>query len=96
MLNIDRALKSDRLLRALTGMNRKAFEELCEIFGAAYQEWERLQGDAKKRKRASGGGRKARLYTMEAKLFFVLFYFKCYPTFDVLSFVFDLDRGRCN
>lgn len=96
MLNIDRALKNDRLLRALTGMNRKAFEELCAIFGAAYQKWERLQSDAKKRQRASGGGRKARLYTAEAKLFFVLFYFKCYPTFDVLSFVFDLDRGRCN
>jgi hypothetical protein len=33
---------------------------------------------------------------MESKLFFILFYFKCYPTFDVLSFLFDLDRGRAN
>jgi DDE superfamily endonuclease/Helix-turn-helix of DDE superfamily endonuclease len=94
MLNIDRALENDRLLRALTGLNRKAFEELCEVFAAVYQET--LQSDPKPRKRARGGGRKARLGSMEAKLFFMLFYFKCYPTFDVLSFLFDLDRGRAN
>lgn len=33
---------------------------------------------------------------MGSKLFFILFYFKCYPTFDVLSFLFDLERGRAN
>ncbi|WP_155834748.1 hypothetical protein [Leptolyngbya sp. PCC 6406] len=32
MLNLQRALKSDRLLRALTGLNRKAFEELESTF----------------------------------------------------------------
>jgi DDE superfamily endonuclease/Helix-turn-helix of DDE superfamily endonuclease len=94
MLNIHRALENDRLLRALTGLNRKAFDELCKVFAAVYQET--LQSDPKPRKRARGGGRKARLRSMEAKLFFILFYFKCYPTFDVLSFLFDLDRGRAN
>jgi hypothetical protein len=94
MLNIHRALEKDRLLRALTGLNRKAFDELCEVFGAVYQET--LQSDPKPRKRARGGGRKARLRSMESKLFFILFYFKCYPTFDVLSFLFDLERGRAN
>ncbi|WP_373540180.1 transposase family protein [Chamaesiphon sp.] len=33
---------------------------------------------------------------MEFKLFFILFYFKCYPTFDVLSWLFDMERGRAN
>jgi hypothetical protein len=94
MLNLHRALENDRLLRALTGLNRKAFDELCEIFGAVYQET--LQSDLKPRKRARGGERKARLGSMAAKLFFILFYFKCYPTFDVLSFLFDLERGRAN
>lgn len=94
MLNIDRALENDRLLRALTGLNRKAFDKLCEVFGAVYQET--LQSDPKPRKRAKGGGRKARLGSMESKLFFVLFYFKCYPTFDVLGWLFDLERGRAN
>jgi hypothetical protein len=31
MLNINRALENDRLLRTLTGLNRKAFDQLCEI-----------------------------------------------------------------
>ncbi len=94
MLNIYRALENDRLLRALTGLNRKAFDDLCEVFSEVYQET--LRSDPKPRKRARGGGRKARLQNMESKLFFILFYFKCYPTFDVLSFLFDLERGRAN
>lgn len=89
-----RALENDRLLRALTGLNRKAFNELCEVFGAVYQE--QLERDPKPRKRARGGGRKARLGSIEAKLVFILFYFKCYPTFDVLGLLFDLERGRSN
>lgn len=28
------------------------------------------------------------------KLFFILFYFKCYPTFDVLGLLFNLDRSN--
>jgi hypothetical protein len=94
VLNINRALKNDRLLRALTGSNRKAFDSLCESFAEVYQE--QLEQDAKPRKRARGGGRKARLESIESKLFFILFYFKCYPTFDVLGFFFDLERGRSN
>jgi hypothetical protein len=94
MLNINRALNNDRLLRALTGLNRKAFDELCLVFGKVYEE--SLQQALKPRKRARGGGRKARLESTQAKLFFILFYFKCYPTFDVLSIIFDLDRGRSN
>lgn len=92
MLNIERALENDRLLRAVTGLNRKAFDPLCEVFGAAYQE--ALERETKPRQRARGGGRKARLGSIEAKLFFILFYFKCYPTFDVLGLLFDLERGR--
>jgi DDE superfamily endonuclease/Helix-turn-helix of DDE superfamily endonuclease len=94
VLNIDRALNNDRLLRAMTGLNRKAFHELCQVFGEVYQE--KLQVTAQPRKRAQGGGRKARLQSPTAKLFFILVYFKCYPTFDVLGLLFDLDRGRAN
>lgn len=94
MLNIDRALENDRLLRALTGLNRQAFEQLCKSFAIVYQE--SIESDPKARKRARGGGRKARLQSMESKLFFILFYFKCYPTFDVLGLLFELERGRAN
>ena len=94
MLNINRALENDRLMRALTGLNRKAFDQLCEVFEVVDQE--SIKSDTKPRKRARGGGRKARLSSIEFKLFFIVFYFKCYPTFDVLSWLFDLERGRAN
>lgn len=92
MLNIERAINNDRLLRSLTGMNRKAFESLLVDFDTAYQktQWE------KPRQRAVGGGRKARLKTSKSKLFYILFYFKCYPTFDVAGLVFDFDRAQAH
>ncbi|RQH24821.1 transposase family protein [Okeania hirsuta] len=50
----------------------------------------------KPRVRALGGGRKARLLEAKDKLFFILFYFKCYPTFDVAGILFDLHRSRAH
>ena len=32
--------------------------------------------------------------TPTEKLFFILFYYKCYPTFDVSGLLFDLDRSN--
>lgn len=92
MLNIERALNNDRLLRSLTGLNRKAFDTLLVDFDTAYQKTLR----DKPRKRAVGGGRKAQLQTSKSKLFFILFYFKCYPTFDVAGLVFDFDRAQAH
>ncbi|NJO93432.1 MAG: transposase [Hydrococcus sp. RM1_1_31] len=92
MLNIEQVLKQDRLLRALTGMNRKAIEALLPTFGEVY-EHTRQELHEQPRQRAVGGGRKARLETYAAKLFFILFYFKCYPTFDVAGFIFGIHRS---
>jgi hypothetical protein len=44
------------------------------------------------RKRAQGAGRKHTLSIME-KLFFILFYLKTYPTFDVLANNFGVNRS---
>lgn len=46
-----------------------------------------------KRQRVPGAGRKARLDATEDKLFYILFYCKCYPTFDLTSVLFDFDRS---
>jgi hypothetical protein len=67
MLNLERALNHDRLLRAMTGLNRKAFDALLPSFEQAYQA-SRIAAKPH-RKRALGGGRKARLESIEAKLF---------------------------
>ncbi|MCY6494616.1 transposase [Leptolyngbya sp. GGD] len=92
MLNLERALNQDRLVRALTELNRNAFDALLPSFEQAY-EASRIAAKPV-RKRARGGGRKARLQSIEAKLFYILFYFKCYPTFDLAGILFDLDRSQ--
>lgn len=94
MLNLQRILEQDRLMRALTGLNRKAFDQLLPVFANAYQH--RLSHETKKRKRACGGGRKATLKTVEAKLFYILLYCKCYPTFDLAGVLFNFDRSQAH
>ncbi|HEY9846197.1 MAG TPA: hypothetical protein V6D03_08365, partial [Candidatus Caenarcaniphilales bacterium] len=52
------------------------FDALLPIFSEVYEQTCRTQP----RQRAIGGGRKARLRHIQNKQFFILFYFKCYPT----------------
>jgi hypothetical protein len=89
MINIEKILKQDRQMRASTGLNQQAFEALLLSFEEAYQE----TLDKKRRWRSSGGGRKAKLETSTDKLFFILLYCKCYPTFDLMSVLFGFDRS---
>jgi DDE superfamily endonuclease/Helix-turn-helix of DDE superfamily endonuclease len=91
MLNLERILNQDRLMRAMTGLNLKAFEELLPSFTDIYRQSQfRPAGEYQ---RAPGGGRKATLRTITEKLFYVLLYCKCYPTFDLLSVLFNFDRS---
>ena len=53
MLNIEGALKQDRLLRALTGLNRKALDALLPTFTTMYLDIQQT----KPRQPALGGGR---------------------------------------
>jgi hypothetical protein len=89
-------MKDERLLRALTGLNKKAFEKLQEVFGEAVREEEVPRRSKQPRQRATGAGRKPRLETLEEKLIYILFYFKCYPTFDLAGLLFDIDRSQAN
>ena len=94
MLDVDRVLRQDRLVRAMTGLNLQAFARLLVSFSMASETAE--QQDPTPRQRARGGGRKPRLEGIDHQLFFVLFYFKCYPTFDLAGILFDLDRSQAN
>jgi hypothetical protein len=92
MLNIEKILCQDRLLRATTGLNRKSFSALLSKFEQVYIG--SIPQKDKPRKRKIGAGRKARLSQIREKLFYILFYFKCYPTFDLASVLFDFDRSQ--
>jgi hypothetical protein len=100
MLNIDRALGDDRLIKAITGLSASEFNKLIESFREEFQNetWVRYETGVEigNRERKPGGGRIGNLGSYATKLFFILFYFKCYPTFDILGFLFDLDRSNAN
>jgi hypothetical protein len=70
MLDVDFALRSDRTMKALTGLSRSEFQHLCPVFGQALME--HMQSRRSDRQRQPGGGGKYRLGPVEAKLFFIL------------------------
>lgn len=77
----------------MTGMSVQEFHALVPAFSQALVEYRyRINPD---RKRKAGGGQKGKLPTVEDKLACILMYLKVYPTYDVMSFLTDRDRGKC-
>ena len=94
MLNVKRALASNRFMAALTGVTPQEFQNLIPAFSQAWLEEKRKQHRKNSKERKIGGGRKSFLKTMEEKLFYILFYHKCYPTYDLAGFIFDCNRSN--
>ena len=98
MISIKRALKNNRLMRATTGLSAPKFNKLAKSFDQELKKDTliRYKKEVKQgnRDRKPGGGRIGNLKNSTEKLFFILFYFKCYPTFDIMGLLFDLDRSN--
>ena len=75
----------------MTGLSIFEFENLLLIFE---QELYLHQLSKPNRQRKPGGGIKGHLPDGRAKLLFILFYIKAYPTFDVLGYLFGKSSGR--
>lgn len=86
------ALRTDRMCKATTGLTASEFTTLVEDFTRNYREYEAKR--LKKRRRKLGGGRGSKLETPEEKLFYILWYMKTYPTFDVASFWVGFHRSN--
>jgi hypothetical protein len=93
MINIERALRNNRLMLALTGVTPQEFLDLIPAFSQVWLEEKRKQ-HRKAKKRKLGAGRKGFLKSMETKLFYALFYHKCYPTYDLASLIFNCNRSN--
>ena len=93
-------IRDDRQMKALTGVSQAHFDFLLSAFSYVYQEAEQQRYKdgvkAGKRSRKPGAGIKGTLPTMADKLLFVLYYYKTYPTFDVLGAQFDMVRSKAN
>jgi len=95
MLNIERVLKQTRLCLALTGLRPEEFLDLLPAFAEALKRKKKRDYDSNPdRERSIGGGRKGFVPSASDKLFFTLFYYKCYPTYDVLAFFYDCNRSN--
>ena len=91
-MNYRAALRTDRMSKALTGLTVHEFTDLIEDFTYYYNEHEAKR--RKKRQRKLGGGRSSKIESTEEKLFYVLWYMKTYPTFDVASFQVGFARSN--
>lgn len=87
-------------MRSLTGISLRQVESLLEAFILCYtrQKWRSYEEGLATgtRQRRPGGGQKGSLPTMRDKLLFLLYYFKVYPTFDVLGTQFNMVRSKAN
>lgn len=84
-------IRDDRQAKALTGCSVAMLDELVPVFSQLFRE--RPRSFPVTGSRSYGGGRSGVLLTIEDKLIYILLYMKAYPTYDVLSALFDLDRG---
>lgn len=85
------ALRTDRMCKALTGLRVSEFDDFIEDFTYYYHEHEAKR--KKNRQRKLGAGRNSKIETIEEKLFYILWYMKTYPTFDVASFQVGFARS---
>jgi hypothetical protein len=93
-------IRDNRQMKALTGLSQDQFDDLLPVFSSIYREAQQQTYEdgvkSGKRRRQPGGGAKGKLPTMADKLRFVLYYYKTYPTFDVLGQQFDIARSKAN
>ena len=93
-MQIRSALRTDRMCKSLTGLSVSEFNSLVSDFSWNYHEYEVKR--VKERKRKLGGDRGSKIETIEEKLFYVLFYLKTYPTFDMASFYVGFARSKAH
>ena len=93
-------IRDDRQMKALTGLSQAQFDSLLPVFRDMYQATQQKTYEAGvasgTRRRKPGGGSKGKLPTMAEKLLFVLYYYKTYPTFDVLGTQFAMARSKAH
>jgi hypothetical protein len=95
MISLEYAKRSDRLMRATTSLTVSEFGDLARRFA---MEWAAVRAAktaaGTERQRGPGGGRKGCLVSAEQKLFFILLYYKAYPTQDVMGLLFGITQGQ--
>lgn len=85
-MDIECALADTRTSQATIGLPKAVFESLLPLFEEALKRMIK--------KNPYNSGHPYRLKTSREKLFFVLYYLKNYPTYDVLGVEFSMHRSN--
>ena len=95
-MDMERVFGKPKLLRALTSLEAGEFARLLAAFEQASQARRgQFNRFGQVRQRAPGAtGNPGVLSTPRARLFFVLFYFKCYPLQEVMGVLFGLSQPQ--
>ena len=86
-----RLFKDERAFQAMLGISQVNFWQLSAEFEKRFLRTFERPG----RKCAPGQGRKSEIPDGEDKLAFILFYIKVYPTFELMSVFWGLNRSEC-
>ncbi len=92
MVQLERALTTQRVMRSLTGLDLLKFNALLSTFTLVLEKTKKKTSKVTKRKK--GAGRRHTLVSAKEKLFYILFYMKCYPTYDLAGFLFESDKSQ--
>jgi hypothetical protein len=95
MLTFAKAQAYPRVFSRLTGLPLAAFTQLLPAFQHA-DDADRRARHPQPRQRRLGGGRTSVLATVPDRLFFILFYFRHYPTQETLGFLFGLSQPQAH
>lgn len=91
-MNHQYLLKHPELFQYVIGITHSRFVSLLPLFMVTLNKEGAKRAWSKKRVRIPGGGRKPTLRTTEEKLFFILLYYKTYPTFRFAQAIFGFDK----
>jgi len=91
-MNLPYLLKHSDLFPAVVGMTYEQFSKLLPLFDQKYHQCQYHRLWRQDRSRASGAGRKPILQTSSERLFFILFYYKTYPTFRLAQVLLGVDK----
>lgn len=95
MITLEKVLQNRRLTLALTGLSPEEFNMLLPVFTKTLQlKMQQRHTSKSNPQRNFGGGRKGFLPTAAEKLLFILFYYKCYPTYDMLTLLYGCNRSN--
>lgn len=94
MLNLDYLIKRKDLFQTLTGFPYQKFQLLLPKFDLAFRKAQEEKAYSRKRLREAGAGRPWKLKSSQEKLFFILFYYRQYPTMRLASSLFEVYHSK--